>query len=96
MIDSWERNQTGIARIGDFIQFDNWTKVLQVTTDSNSNADGDITVGINSSYPLDSGRPRIRTGHDVIFTLMVEKRPEPTFLQGHLVQYSNGVFLEVI
>ena len=95
-IGGFRTSRTNVVRVGDFIQITDWSKVLQITTDGNSNASGQVVCNINSSYPLQAFDHRIRTGHDVIFTLMVEKRPEPMFMDGHLVQYSDGVFREVL
>ena len=98
-VNNYLANRDDLGKIGDFIQFSGWAKVLQLTRDATTKINSNVTdFYVNSAIPMGAINTTntIRTGNDVIFNLMVEKRPEPTFLNGNLVQYSDAVFREVL
>ena len=105
-VDNYTADQGKLAQVGDFFQFykpnttKTWSKVMQVTENVSTGVGEttDINFTFNISIPtltIDTGF-RIRTGEDVVFNLMIEQLPEPNFINGSLVQFSNGVFREVL
>ena len=98
-VTNYMAGETNLGAIGDYIQFSGWAKVLQLTRIAKTATNSNHSIFyVNSAIPMGaiSTTNTIRTGNDVIFNLMVEKRPEPTFLSGNLVQYSDAVFREVL
>ena len=90
---------TNYARKGDFVQFSGYTKVFQLTADSNTNAAGETTLSLNGAIPASSSsiqNTAVVFGKDVTFHLQLKERPEPEFSETDIVNYSSATFEEVL
>ena len=92
---------TNFARKGDFVQFDGYSKVYQITDDVNSTTSGSnavATLPINGSVPgtVNINNEEVRFGQAVIFNLQLKERPEPEFSELDIVNYSSATFEEVL
>ena len=90
---------TNYARKGDYVQFNNFTKVYQLTQNSSSDTNGNLTLSINGSVPSTStpaDDSAVVFGSSVLFNLQLKDRPEPEFSEANIVQYSSASFEEVI
>ena len=93
---------TGYGRKGDFVQFDGYTKVYQLTADVNTVSTGTTTA--TATLPLNGAVPtteditgdNVRRGPEVVFHLQLQERPEPEFSETDIVNYSSATFEEVL
>ena len=92
---------TNFARKGDFVQFDGYSKVYQITDDVNSTTSGSNAVAslpINGAVPgtVNISDEEVRFGQAVVFNLQLKERPEPEFSEIDIVYYSSATLEEVL
>ena len=88
---------TGYARAFDYVQFQGSTKVYQVVSDVNSEADGTAIIQLNSPLVVvPSESSVVLHGGAVNFNFALVERPKTTYQPGEIIQYGTFVFEEVI
>jgi len=90
---------TNYGKKGDFVQFDNFSKVYQLTQNVHTDGAGKVTLHLNGAVPSTSSPVNgsaVVFGNSVIFKLALMERPEPKHAGNGIVYYSGAQFQEVI